>query len=264
MSIASNIISGAKMLHQKKILHRDIKAANIFFKNGIAKLGDLNVSRVLKEEKFARTQTGTPYYTSPEIWENKPYGSKCDIWSIGCVIYEMAMLKPPFQAKSYEGLYRKVKAGVYERVEGYSQKVVQLIQKCLQVDERNRWSADTILTSHLFNLPIDIEEDIDSSIDLLGTIRVPRVLKLLNKQLPEAQYKKKKVTLEPGITEKCSLALIPDHDIKSLKCIKSEKHLPPIPIRESSIEKKENMNNYHQKKPVIGSFKVPSAINIGN
>lgn len=49
MNIASNIISGAKILHQNKILHRDIKAANIFFKNGVAKLGDLNVSRVLKE-----------------------------------------------------------------------------------------------------------------------------------------------------------------------------------------------------------------------
>jgi NIMA (never in mitosis gene a)-related kinase len=63
--VAEDLLCGAKFLHENKILHRDIKAANIFFSSGIAKLGDMNVSRVLKEEKFAKTQTGTPYYTSP-------------------------------------------------------------------------------------------------------------------------------------------------------------------------------------------------------
>lgn len=52
----------------------------------MAKLGDLNVSKVMSE-KFAVTQTGTPYYTSPEIWNNKQYDYKCDIWSLGCVLY---------------------------------------------------------------------------------------------------------------------------------------------------------------------------------
>lgn len=100
-AVASDLLSGAKFLHQNKILHRDIKAANIFFNEGVAKLGDMNVSRVLKDQNFAKTQTGTPYYTSPEIWQGKAYGPKCDIWSIGCVIYEMAALRPPFTAQSY-------------------------------------------------------------------------------------------------------------------------------------------------------------------
>jgi len=52
------------MLHQNSIIHRDIKPANIFFVGGVAKLGDLNVSKVL-EGKYASTQTGTPYYTAP-------------------------------------------------------------------------------------------------------------------------------------------------------------------------------------------------------
>ena len=52
------------MLHSSKIVHRDIKSANIFFVNGIAKLGDMNVSKVV-EGGMCETQTGTPYYTAP-------------------------------------------------------------------------------------------------------------------------------------------------------------------------------------------------------
>lgn len=111
----------------------------------------MNVSRLLKEEKFAKTQTGTPYYTAPEIWDSRPYGPMCDIWSIGCVVYEMATFRPPFQAQSYQGLYRKVRAGVYERIEGYSQKITVLVQKCLQLNERDRWSADKML-SNMFHV----------------------------------------------------------------------------------------------------------------
>jgi len=62
--VAFDILRGLEVLHSNKILHRDIKPANIFFVDGVAKLGDLNVSKVMSG-KFAMTQTGTPYYTSP-------------------------------------------------------------------------------------------------------------------------------------------------------------------------------------------------------
>ena len=71
-----------------KILHRDIKSANIFLTKDqkTAKLGDMNVS-IVSSNGMARTQTGTPYYASPEVWNEKPYSSKCDIWSLGVVLY---------------------------------------------------------------------------------------------------------------------------------------------------------------------------------
>ncbi len=69
-----------------------IQSANIFMnKAGEAKLGDLNVSKIAKNG-LLYTQTGTPYYASPEVWKDEPYDSKSDIWSLGCVIYEMTTL----------------------------------------------------------------------------------------------------------------------------------------------------------------------------
>ena len=102
------ITRGLKTLHDLKILHRDFKSANIFlFKEGIAKIGDLNVSKVITKG-LGNTQTGTPYYASPEVWNNSTYDCKSDIWSLGCILYEMLTLNPPFTADDFDGLYKKV------------------------------------------------------------------------------------------------------------------------------------------------------------
>mmetsp|Transcript_24296 Transcript_24296/g.11661 ORF Transcript_24296/g.11661 Transcript_24296/m.11661 type:complete len:94 (-) Transcript_24296:87-368(-) len=73
----------------------------------------MNVSKVTKKA-LAYTQTGTPYYASPEVWQDKPYDYKSDMWSLGCVIYELATLKPPFRANDMQGLYRRVLKGIYD------------------------------------------------------------------------------------------------------------------------------------------------------
>ncbi len=64
----------------------------------------MNVTKVAKKG-LLYTQTGTPYYASPELWTDKPYDSKSDIWSAGCVFYEMATLRPPFRAEDIDGFY---------------------------------------------------------------------------------------------------------------------------------------------------------------
>ena len=89
-------LRGLATLHNLKILHRDIKCANIFImKDGNYKLGDLNVSKVAKKG-LVYTQTGTPYYASPEVWRDEAYDIKSDIWSLGCIIYEICALKVIF------------------------------------------------------------------------------------------------------------------------------------------------------------------------
>jgi NIMA (never in mitosis gene a)-related kinase len=82
-SIFIQVLLGLKALHELKIMHRDLKSANVFlYKDSKAKLGDLNVSKVAKAG-LSYTQTGTPYYASPEVWQDNPYDNKSDIWSLG-------------------------------------------------------------------------------------------------------------------------------------------------------------------------------------
>ena len=91
------LLEGINYLHENKIIHRDLKSANLFLmKDGTLKIGDLNVSKIAKMG-IAFTQAGTPYYASPEVWLDKSYDNKSDIWSIGCIIYELCMLKTPFR-----------------------------------------------------------------------------------------------------------------------------------------------------------------------
>ena len=96
------ILNGVLYLHDHQIIHRDLKSANIFLmKNGVLKIGDLNVSKLSKND-YARTKTGTPYYLAPEVWADRPYDYKCDIWSIGCIIYELCCLVPPFRGTNFK------------------------------------------------------------------------------------------------------------------------------------------------------------------
>ena len=83
-----------------KIIHRDIKPGNVFFdKDNNVKLGDFGLSRVMSNESvYAQTNVGTPYYMSPEQINEAKYDEKTDIWSAGCVLYEMVALRPPFKA----------------------------------------------------------------------------------------------------------------------------------------------------------------------
>ena len=83
-----------KHVHDRKILHRDLKSQNVFLtKKGLVKLGDFGIARVLSNTKSrAKTVVGTPYYLSPEIIESSPYNFKSDIWSLGVLLYEMCAL----------------------------------------------------------------------------------------------------------------------------------------------------------------------------
>jgi len=101
----------------------------------------MNVSKI-SEKGLCMTQTGTPYYASPEVWKDKPYDSKSDIWSLGCVLYEMITLHPPFRAEDMEGLYKKVTRGIYPRIAPeYSQDLSSMIRSLLQVGPEARPSC---------------------------------------------------------------------------------------------------------------------------
>ena len=97
-------------VHEKNILHRDLKSQNIFLTSkGLVKLGDFGIAKVLDAtDGQAQTQIGTPYYLSPEICDSRPYGRKSDVWSLGCILFELTSLELPFQANSLPALIVKV------------------------------------------------------------------------------------------------------------------------------------------------------------
>lgn len=129
-------------------MHRDIKSANILVgTNGACKLADFNVSKVVNGPNgLLRTQTGTPYYASPEVWSDKPYSFKSDIWSLGCVLYEMAALRPPFKSSDIKGLFKKVTKAEYPPLPNrYSKEFREIIHLMLQPLPEKRPTCDFLL-----------------------------------------------------------------------------------------------------------------------
>jgi len=193
-----HIVKGLKTLHEMHILHRDLKCANVFIStDSIYKLGDMNVSKVAAKG-LVYTQTGTPYYASPEVWRDEAYDMKSDIWSLGCVLYEMAALKPPFRANDMKGLFKKVQKGTFERIpKVYSDDLFNIICDFLKVQPSLRPNSQQIL-----NNPVVINHVRDSNVEilresskakLLGTIELPKNLKFLKEKLPRANYNRDKL-----------------------------------------------------------------------
>ena len=196
----TQIVKGLKVLHDQLILHRDIKTSNIFLtKSGHVKLGDLNVSKILKQGML-HTQTGTPYYASPEVWLDKPYDQKSDMWSLGCVLYEMCCLKPPFRADDIRTLHQKIVKGAYQPVpKHFSIELCEIVKGLLQVNPVLRPSLSKLMDHP--NISSRATETLDLKMEdckmmkpplkhgfLLDTIKLPKDLRVLKDKLPKANY----------------------------------------------------------------------------
>ena len=138
-----------KHIHDRKILHRDIKCQNIFLmKNGMVKMGDFGIAKVLDHTtQFSKTAIGTPYYLSPEICQGKAYDQKSDVWSLGCVLYELCTLQHAFDSNCMNGLVMKILRSKHSPIPYfYSQNLRNLVDKLLQKDPRKRPKVNQILS----------------------------------------------------------------------------------------------------------------------
>ncbi|KAM8902494.1 serine/threonine-protein kinase Nek3 isoform 4-T4 [Spinachia spinachia] len=138
-------------IHDKRVLHRDLKSKNIFLTdNGTIKVGDFGSACILNSSKaYAHTYVGTPYYVAPEIWDNKPYNNKSDVWSLGCVLYELCTLRHPFQASSWRSLILKVCRGAYPPLpDRLPYELHYLLKQMFKTNPKDRPSLHSILTSH--------------------------------------------------------------------------------------------------------------------
>lgn len=192
IKIMIQICKGLDYLHRNKIIHRDLKSMNILINNkNIVKIGDFGVSKVLNNG-FAKTFVGTPYYLSPEICQEKAYNEKTDIWSLGCVLYEMLTLNKPFVSNNQMGLLMKIIKGIPSPISNevrnrYSDWLFQLMNKMLEKNANKRTNIKYILDIFCSKANKDKEEshstDIIKPIEAISNRPLAYVKKKSNKEV---------------------------------------------------------------------------------
>ncbi|XP_060078438.1 serine/threonine-protein kinase nekl-2-like [Ylistrum balloti] len=150
LCFVEQIAHGIKYLHQKKIMHRDIKTKNILLSSGnILKICDFGIAKFTEYTGSAVNSTwmGTPRYMSPEIVQRKPYEFKTDIWSLGCTAYEMAMSEYAFSAENLNNIFQDIRENKVPDMSGltYCEGIKTLIKQMLEISQVKRPSANEVL-----------------------------------------------------------------------------------------------------------------------
>ena len=143
------LCSALSYVHSQNILHRDLKSRNIFLDSeNNAKLGDFGIAKVLEHTgDFAKTIVGSPFYLSPEICNGVPYDEKTDIWSLGCIFYEMCTLTPAFSGNNMGNVVMKILLQKQQPIPSmYSKELSKLINSMLMKEPSERPNLSQILS----------------------------------------------------------------------------------------------------------------------
>lgn len=147
------LVKGLQYIHKENVLHRDLKSSNIFitgpFGQELLKIGDFGISRVLQgTAEAAITVVGTPYYLSPEVCRSEAYREKSDMWSLGCVLYELCVLRHAFESQSLLGLIYRIISENYQPIPPcYSEAIERMTAWLLAKSPDDRPTADDVLAA---------------------------------------------------------------------------------------------------------------------
>lgn len=153
-SYVAQIADGIRYIHKMHVIHRDIKTANIFMfapNAALVKLADFGISKILEPKSLTSTMVGTPYYLSPETISAQPYGYPSDMWSFGCLIYEILEGRLAFSGSSFAEVIGSVCSVTYEEMVGthYNPKWRDIVQSLLTYDPDQRPTIDELCENPL-------------------------------------------------------------------------------------------------------------------
>lgn len=164
MQYCSCLLQGLAEIHDKNIAHRDLKPANIFVQSKgedeeILKIGDFGVSLMLRKGKVSQKIIGTPIYMAPELIDGNKYNTKIDIWSLGCILYELCTFKQIITGTDYPSILKQIKLLKIPRLFHYSLNIQNLLDKMLTRSYADRPTAKQLmkyLKSSSSNILIEI------------------------------------------------------------------------------------------------------------
>ncbi|CAB9531848.1 MAP kinase-activated protein kinase 2 (Fragment) [Seminavis robusta] len=154
-TVALKLLQTLRKLHDRGVVHRDLKPENLLLSsshdNTSVQLADFGFATYLPEGGYLDRRCGTPCYTSPEVWQKKPYNTQADMWSLGNVLYMLIDGRPPFYSKDTVEAGKLVCKGSVKfegkQWDGISDAAKQCIRGLLTVDPTQRWTAEKALQS---------------------------------------------------------------------------------------------------------------------
>ncbi|CAK1552160.1 unnamed protein product [Leptosia nina] len=165
-NITWDLVSALYYLHSHRVLHRDLKPQNVLIdSSGRAKLCDFGLARIMTNATHILTSIkGTPLYMAPELIDEKPYDHQADLWSLGCIVYELMAGQPPFCTMSIWQLVRMIRHKPVQWPSFISPEARSFLQGLLHKDPVKRMSWPEILVhpfvkEHILILPEDIQSN---------------------------------------------------------------------------------------------------------
>ena len=184
------LVKALQYLHSHRIIHRDLKLGNLFLNDKMElKVGDFGLATKLDyDEEKKKTICGTPNYIAPEVINNTGHSYEVDVWAIGIIIYTLLIGKPPFETKTVQITYTKIKKAEYEFPEDcqISKVAKNLIQKILVIEPKNRPTLNEILSDDFFNQGIAIPKLMPTS-----TLAFTPSKNYISKYMPDLSDSKK-------------------------------------------------------------------------
>lgn len=301
VNFIKQLASALEFLRSQNLVHRDIKPQNLlllppahtkadfeakhyagFWELPVLKIADFGFARFLPSTSMAETLCGSPLYMAPEILRYEKYNAKADLWSVGTVIYEMTVGKPPFRAANHVELLRKIEKAKDEisfppNVE-INEGIIRMICSLLKANPTERMGFN-----EFFNDPLVINDDfgaIDKPLDcdlnddqmfISEYLQLPESLKQVQPPQAKQTSPSSKINIPERVDEEEATDLTTSDDVHStleqsrVDIARENTPLGPVGPLETSIPNKvDELLNAHRKKQGTQGAQGPQEAHAAN